>query len=290
MAEESTEGARSKRSRRDVLAGAAGAVGVITAQAVVGAKPAYAGSDGDVVLGQDNQVTAGTTGVQSSAITGLHGRTTATNATGVFGEALNSGGIGVHGTASAMGVRGDGAGVGEGVHGEAGNGGIGVVGNVNGTSGYGVQGGGPSVGVWAVATNSTGWGVGGSGGTYGLWGQGGVAGVYAFSGGTGVIGEGDTIGVHGISAPDQTGIGLQVDGRCVFRTAGVATVPSGTNRVTKTLAGVSSTDMILATVQQTGAFSVKNAVAGSGQFTIYLNKAPTSPATVKVAWFVISAS
>jgi hypothetical protein len=35
---------------------------------------------------------------------------------------------------------------------------------------------------------------------------------------------------------------------------------------------------------------VKNAVAVSGQFTININKAPLAPATVKVAYFVISAS
>jgi hypothetical protein len=35
---------------------------------------------------------------------------------------------------------------------------------------------------------------------------------------------------------------------------------------------------------------VKNASAGSGQFTIFINKAPTAPATVTVAYFVISAS
>jgi hypothetical protein len=35
---------------------------------------------------------------------------------------------------------------------------------------------------------------------------------------------------------------------------------------------------------------VKNASAGSGQFTITINKAPIAPATVKVAYVVISAS
>ena len=76
----------------------------------------------------------------------------------------------------------------------------------------------------------------------------------------------------------------------MFRTAGVATVASGKKAVSVSLAGVSPTDMVLATVQQSGAFYVKNAAAGSGKFTIYLNKAPTSPTTVVVAWFVISAS
>jgi hypothetical protein len=46
---------------------------------------------------------------------------------------------------------------------------------------------------------------------------------------------------------------------------------------------------VLATLQGSGA-SVKNASAGTGQFTININKAPTAPATMKVAYFVISAS
>jgi hypothetical protein len=60
--------------------------------------------------------------------------------------------------------------------------------------------------------------------------------------------------------------------------------------VTVTLAGLSPTDFVLATVQGTGPFYVKNAVPGTWQFTITINKAPTAPATVTVAYFVISAS
>ncbi|MDP9329998.1 MAG: hypothetical protein M3P11_05070 [Actinomycetota bacterium] len=67
-----------------------------------------------------------------------------------------------------------------------------------------------------------------------------------------------------------------MSGRCVGATASET--------------AASATDMVLATVQQTGVFLVKNAVAGSGKFSIYLNKAPVSPETIKVAWFVISAS
>ena len=90
---------------------------------------------------------------------------------------------------------------------------------------------------------------------------------------------------------DNTGGGtaLQVNGRAKFSTAGIAVVASGQKKVTVTLAGVTTTDFILATVQGSGAFYVKNASAGSGQFTIFINKAPTAPATVTVAYFVISA-
>jgi len=235
-----------------------GALGVLAAESLGRAEPAQAGVDGDVVLGEDNQVTAGTTGVQSSTITGLHGRTTATDATGGFGEALSNNGTGVHGVGSLVGVRGDGP---FGVDGEStAAGGFGVTGNASGVGGTGV---------------------------FGLGGERGVQGHSDSS--IGVYGEGGLVGLLGFSlAPNATGVGLQVIGRSVFRTAGVATVPSGVKSVTVTLAGVTATDMVLATVQQKGSFYVKNAVARSGQFTIYLNKAPTSP--VKVAWFVISAN
>jgi hypothetical protein len=256
---EETRAGRPKRSRRELLAGAAGAAGVIAAQTVVGAKPAYATDPNDVVLGVDNQSTSGTTGVSSSDITGLHGRTTASNATGVFGEALSDDGTGVHGVGSLFGVRGDGP---FGIDGESTiAGGVGVVGSASGVGGRGVHGAGSERGVNGTSDN------------IGVYGQGGLVGLYGAS-----------------AAPGGTGVGLRVYGRSVFRTAGVATVPSGAKKVTVNLAGVTSTDMVLATVQQNGAFFVKNAVAASGKFTIYLNKAPTSPTTVILAWFVISAS
>jgi hypothetical protein len=76
-----------------------------------------------------------------------------------------------------------------------------------------------------------------------------------------------------------------VSGRAKFPTAGTVVIASGKKTVTVTLAGVTTTDFVLATVQGSGAFYVKNASAGSGKFTININKAPTAPATVKVAYF-----
>jgi hypothetical protein len=128
----------------------------------------------------------------------------------------------------------------------------------------------------------------------------GVTGDGTFAGVTGTSNGGDGDGVRGVSingaglvgesVPDQSGVGLKVMGRSVFRTGGTAVVASGQKKVIVSLAGVSPTDFVLATVQGSGAFYVKNATAGTGQFTVAINKAPTAPATVTVAYFVISAS
>jgi hypothetical protein len=110
----------------------------------------------------------------------------------------------------------------------------------------------------------------------------------------------DGTGVHAVSTNGpavlaesvaEAGVGLKVAmGRSMFHTAGTAIVASGQKKVTVDLPGVSPTDFVLATVQGSGGFYVKNAVAGTGQFTIAINKVPASPATVTVAYFVISAS
>jgi hypothetical protein len=353
MGEQATSRGRdSRRSRRELLAGAAGAAGVVAAQTILGARPAYASDPNDVVLGADNQSTGGTTGVSSSAQTGLHGKTTATGSTntGVFGEgpvgvhgtALVNSGIGVQGSGGATGVEGIGSlygvlgsspssigvygqgsygvravGDSDGVYGESTGSGSGVHGH-NDVGGAGVHGSATS-GPGMFGSSDDGDGVQGqtvnafSSGIYGhnessdaggkgvfgaspngiaVEGLGGQVGVHGISAGdTGVKGEGVGIGVRAVSTlANHAGVGLRVDGRSVFRTAGVATVASGVKKVTVNLAGVTATDMVLATVQQTGGFYVKNAVAASGKLTIYLNKAPVSPQTVKVAWFVISAS
>jgi hypothetical protein len=150
-----------------------------------------------------------------------------------------------------------------------------------------------------IAAQGTIYGVYGSGTNYGVYGSGGSGtsvGVQG-SGYTGVSGSGSVYGVHGsgplgvlAESSTATGLGLEVNGRSMFSTAGTAVVASGQKKVTVTLAGVTATDFVLATVQGTGSFYVKNASAGSGSFSITINKAPTSPNTVTVAYFVISAS
>src|SRR6266511_1775722 len=141
MSSKAAEGrSTSGRSRRELLAGAAGALGVVAAESLTRITPAEAGVDGDVVLGVDNQLTAGTTGVQSTASLALHGRSTASSGTGVVGDGNT---VGVHGTGLATnstgvegiggtGVVGKGLGTGSGV--------VGTGGSTSGTALYGTGG------------------------------------------------------------------------------------------------------------------------------------------------------
>ncbi|MDP9331244.1 MAG: hypothetical protein M3P11_11475 [Actinomycetota bacterium] len=172
-----------------------------------------------------------------------------------------------------------------------------------------------SDGLWACGANigvvatSGGTGVRGSGASYGLYGTGlygavGVGTAYGFygstssTGGSGVYGlnsgtSGTAYGVRG-SAPTGTGVladsssgtALRVSGKAIFSRSGIVSVPAGAKSVQVTMSGVTTTSMILATVQQSGAFYVKSAVPTSGSFTININKAPSSP--VAVAYFVLN--
>jgi hypothetical protein len=294
--ETDADAAATRSSRRRLLTGLAAGAGIVAAETLVQGKPALAGSDGDVVLGVDNQLTAGTTGVSSSAVTGLHGR--CTNAgnpanTGVFGE----GPTGVHGTGSSIGVQGNGntgvAGIGSGygvyAHSTGGSPGLyalsdGGDGAVGLGSRHGVYGTGSSNGVRGDGVGA------GANGVYGDTNNAGGSGVYGQNDGAGFGVAGRAVNGTGVLADSANGTALQVTGRTKFSTSGTAVIASGQKKVIVTLAGVTTSDFVLATVQGSGAFYVKNASAGTGQFTININKAPTSPATVKVAYFVISAS
>jgi hypothetical protein len=106
--------------------------------------------------------------------------------------------------------------------------------------------------------------------------------------GIGLEATGGQLGVHAVSSPTGSGVGLSVYGRSVFRTAGTTTAPAGASHISIALSGVTPADFVLATVQKAGSVYVKNAVAGTGAFTIYLNEATTS--ATKIGWFVISLS
>ena len=58
------------RSRRELLAGAAGALGVVAAETLARAPAAQAGDDGDVVLGASNTETSPTTITNTSTFPG----------------------------------------------------------------------------------------------------------------------------------------------------------------------------------------------------------------------------
>jgi hypothetical protein len=166
--------------------------------------------------------------------------------------------------------------------------------DATGGGSVGVQGAGGAFGVEGLSNAGTGV----HGQTFAA-GQNGVYGQANNSAGSGVYGQNDATGYGvagraaagtGVLADSANGTALKVTGRTKFSTSGTAVIASGQKKVTVTLAGVTTTDFVLATVQGSGAFFVKNASAGSGQFTININKAPTAPATVTVAYFVISAS
>ena len=148
---------------------------------------------------------------------------------------------------------------------------VGVLGNNTGA--------GP--GVWGLSANSN--------GVFGRTTSSTASGVYGENnfGGYGVAGRsGDGVGVL---AESTNGVALRTTGKLEFQNrSGVTTVASGTKSKTVSHAGVTTNSMVIATVQRTGGFFVQAAVPAAGSFTIYLNKAPVSPATVKVAYMVLN--
>jgi hypothetical protein len=79
-----------------------------------------------------------------------------------------------------------------------------------------------------------------------------------------------------------------VNGIAEFSRSGTLHVLAGHRSITRTLAGVTATSLVLATLQQdSGSFLVQSAVPAAGSFTINLNaNAPTGG--LAVAWIVLS--
>jgi hypothetical protein len=122
------------------------------------------------------------------------------------------------------------------------------------------------------------------------------AGVYGYgeAAGCGVLGvvggappePAGNVGVQAV-ATESTGTALRVDGKVKFSRSGRLTVSSGKSSVVKTLAGVTTSSIIIAVLQQveTGTW-IRAAVPGTGKFTVYFNKA--LPSSSVVGWFVIN--
>ena len=300
MAEKSrteTAGKSHQRTRRQLMAGGAGALGAVAVASLARAAPAAASNGQAIIMGQGNQSTSNTfindssgdttfAALATSSGTALEGD--AVDGTGVAGSSDT--GIGVSGVsgssaANASAVRGEITSTSPGAFFAA------VRGQNDGTSGNGIGVNGSQAGAgWGVyGTSVSGIGVNASGGS-GV----GVAG----SGATGVYAVGTT-GVHGI-ANSSAGMGvlaentaggqaLKVNGVAAFARSGVATVSTGHSAVSMSLP-LSSASFVLATIQAnvTG-LNVQGVtiVTGSpGSFTIHLNK--TVAAKTKVAWFVVN--
>jgi hypothetical protein len=154
----------------------------------------------------------------------------------------------------------------------------------------------------ATSINGSSTGVYGEGDT-GVWGFGGWGvfgasdatgtGVYGFSGATvpaapahtGVFGYSDS--GYGVYARAATGTALYVNGKANFSRSGKVAITAGHSSVSKSLAGVTTSSLIIAVVQTLKAgYYLVAAVPAAGKFTVYLNKAAT--ATMYVAYFVVN--
>jgi hypothetical protein len=218
------------------------------------------------------------------------------------GGGYGPGVFGIGGTKGAAGVQGNGSGSQAGVYGIGGqDNGAGVVAYGQG-SGTGVIGVGTVTGegVFGRSSNSNGvHGQSDSSAASGVWGDNrgegyGVAGstngedaagVWGSNGGSGIGVKGTSLVGTGVYASGGT-VALQVEGKASFSRSGVVTVAAGTSLQTVTMAGVSTSSMVLATAQLAANVWVKAVEPASGSFTIYLTgKAP--PTGLIVAYFVL---
>src|SRR5256885_12079270 len=131
-----------KVSRRGVMKGAAVAVAALAAE-TLSARPAFAGVDGDVVLGASNSETNPTAIINTAAATDAFRAFSATSGTAMFGSSPT--GIGVHGKSGGTvnpGTRGQNTGSGPGVSGDSvdGSGVSGTSTNAIGVSGISTHG------------------------------------------------------------------------------------------------------------------------------------------------------
>jgi len=290
------------RSRRRLLAGAAGALGLLAGETIGRPTPAHAGTDGDVVLGATN-----TTGSLTTIDTSGSGSTTLSlfAAGGNSLQAQNGGpfpSVSAINTAVSGGSSGlfGGSSSGEGVYAQSGF--------SNGTSPgktrngvHGVTDSTTDAAVWGEAV-SGGFGVAGSTKSHGVQGAAGVwgdnlatgPGVLGVSqGGPGVIGV--TSGGTGVLAENISGDGghaLRVIGAASFSRSGHATITAPHATATVIVPGGLVTSALVFALLQTSApgLFVSAAVPShsKGTVTIHLNKAPARRHPVKVAWFVVN--
>jgi hypothetical protein len=261
--------------------------GVIGSSDYVGVQGTATGPHAVGVLGQDRSTTGGA-GVTGTSAFGVGVDGYSGSGLGVVGSsASNSGVQGSAGSGAApgtplqsgvVGLDQTGTEVGAGVSGLSGAG-TGVVGSsASGDGVVGTSGGGFGVlgdstgddGVHGTTTADTKSGVAGidssAGGGYGLYGR--------SASGTGVL------------AASPSGTALKVEGKVTFSRSGLATIAKGKTSVTIPLAGVTTSTLVLATLQQVlNGVLIAGAVPATDSFTIYLSGAPT--ANLKVAWFVI---
>ncbi len=283
------------------MKGAGVAVAALAAE-TLSAQPAFAGVDGDVVLGASNSETTPTAIINTAPATDAFRAFSATTGTAIFGSSPT--GIGVHGKSGGTdnpGTRGQNTGGGPGVSGDSvhGNGVIGTSTNFTGVIGTS-----SSTGNGVSGQSQGGAGVGGgSTNGSGVFGSSinsnGVSGLSV--NGEGMVGVGPVSGVHGTCAISSGigviaenlsgGMALLVSGPAAFSRSGTVVIPSGSKSAVVPAAALSAASLVLALMQNVaGGVAVKAAVPdpANSKFTVFLNKAPASPATATVAWFIVN--
>jgi hypothetical protein len=272
--------------------------------------------DSDAAIAARNDSGPGKKGAGISSVSsygdGVFSTTNGINKSGVYGENLGGSGYGVVGRTISPdhpAVWGDNTGGGNGVEGDTSGGNNGVYGHASNGSGSGVYGQNDGNGYGVAGRATTGTGVLGDG-AVGMSGTGSVTGVkgvstgagdgvdgvasnaccsavYGLNNGTGngVAGRADS--GTGVLAASTGGTALKVSGKATFSRSGVATVGAGSGSKTVTLAGVTTSSMVIVTAQQNASVTVKAAVPGTGSFRIFLTgAAPTGG--LKVAYFVLN--
>jgi len=283
------------RSRRLLLAGAAGALGLLAGEAIAPATPARAGTDGDVVLGSLN-IASTTTTIQTNAsgqntmeLGTLDARTLSVGNDSLQETvlAINNGG-----GAAFYGVSG-----GEGLYGQSGK----ISGTRPGQTRNGVHGVSDSPtdsGVWGEAMGG-GVGVAGATSTFGVNGNPAVTGVNLGSGpgvkgesrggGTAVQGLTGSGGIGVLAQASGGGTALEVSGPALFSRSGLVTITAQQTVTVSVPGGLSASALALALLQTPVANLWVRAAEPNqvtGEITIYLNRAPAR--SVSVAWFVVN--
>jgi len=282
------------RSRRAILASALGGLGAVVASRLI--KPeTVSANPGDAVLVDGTFSGAGSTTISSTATTGAAIDGSTADATGLKGSSTDNTPVPDFSVASnRTGVIGA-AGATDIVEKE-------ISANTDEVGVYGFSTtSANSSGVWGDSFDGT--GVSGTGGT-GVFGAG-YYGVYAF-GRVAVTGEGyyTETGVYGYSgalaaplpppgvgvqatAGSTSQIALNVTGKAKFSRSGRTYVATGQYARKITMAGVTASSYVIATLQtrRTGVY-VHAVVPGTGYFYIYLNKAVT--ANTYVGYLVIN--
>ena len=290
------------RSRRELLAGAAGALGIVAIEALAKMTPAEAANGDAVTVGG---TFTGTTGTQITNSTdsqatfygletgangiGIRGVASGTSGSGVEGQGVSTGGIGVRALGISTGTYSTSTSA-EGIYAQSGS----TTSAYPGTTRNGVHGvtdSASDAGVWGEALGG-GWGVAGvtnSTGTTnsGVWGanEGTGPGV---RGSSGTTGAGSGIGV--LAEAGAAGTALSVSGKAKFSRSGIASIAAKKKSAVVTGVPLTTASAILLTLQNNVAVNVHGAipnVAGS-KFTINLSAAVPAGKTAKVAWFIVN--